>query len=187
MARAAADRLPLVELWNSPEPAATALWWELLNTGHRVFAETGSDSHHREGAPPGYRRTYIYLGEGTPLTAANVVRALREGRSFLSRGATLDVTFGGERPGGTARLAAGEALSVRLSVRSVRPVGRIDLVHGGRVVRTLDGAGKTRFDGAADLPAAEPGWYLAQVWEQGAKEGDAPLAMSNPVWVETKP
>jgi hypothetical protein len=37
-------RLPLIELWNSAEPEATQLWWELLNKGMRTFAQTSTEA-----------------------------------------------------------------------------------------------------------------------------------------------
>ena len=143
-----------------------------------TFADTGSDSHNRKNAPLGYRRTYIYLGD-QPLSPASIVRALREGRSFLSRGALLDVTIGGERPGGSVTATQ---LPVRVAVESALPMERIDIVHNGKVVHSWAAGGKREFAGARSLPAAD-GWYLAQVRES---KNPVPLAMSNPVFVRKK-
>lgn len=172
-----AENLPLLELWNSSEPKATQLWWELLNAGKRVFAETSSDSHSRRIAPPGHRRTYVYLGQ-EPLRPAAVVRALREGRSFLSRGALIDFRINGRRPG--ERLAV-SPLKVTLTVDSAEPVDRVEIVRAGKVVHTFAGAGQRRLDVSAELPA-EPGWYLAQVIPTGRER--LPLALTNPIFIE---
>lgn len=168
----------LVELWNSPEPDATRLWWEQLNAGRHIYAVTGSDSHNRRNAPPGYRRTYVYLGTGVR-TAPNVLSALGAGRSFLSRGALLDVSIGGQHPGGTVALNGG-VLTLSGEARSVEPIRRIDIVHGGDVVQSFDADGRTRFSFDAKRLSATPGWYLAQAW---GKDNRLPLAMTNPVWV----
>ena len=172
--------LPLVELWNterrSEELETTRLWWSWLGRGKRVFAETGTDSHHRAANPYGHRRTYVYFGD-TPLTAANIVRALREGRSFLSRGALLYYTVNGELPGSTI---AADRLKIRVEADSSIPVGRIDIVGNGRVVWSFDVGGGEHFAGEATIDDAE-GWYLAQVFD--ADEGAKPLAISNPVFV----
>lgn len=180
IARSLAE-LPLIELWNSSEPAATRLWWDLLNKGLRVFAQTGSDSHHRKNFEPGFRRTYVYLGDA-PLTAVNIVRALRAGRSFLSRGALLDVRIGNGRPGAPVP-SAEEGLTVRIEAQGAQPLDRVDIVCDGNVVQSLPCGGETTFSAAVPLPAGAR-WCIVQVWPRARREnGGIPLAMSNPIFV----
>ena len=171
--------LPLVEVWNtkqgSEEHDTTHLWWGWLDQGKRVFAETGTDSHHRIDNPYGHRRTYVYLGDEA-LTADNVVRALREGRSFVSRGALLYFTANGELPGATT---AASRLDVRVDVDSATPAARVEIVGNGEVVRSFDVAGGKHFSAEATIGEAE-GWYLAQVF--GTEDDELPLAMTNPVF-----
>lgn len=175
-------QLALLELWNSKEPEATQLWWELLNRGQHVFADTASDSHHRENLEMGSRRTYVYLGD-EPLSAANVVRALREGRSFMSRGAVLDFRIDSALPGTSHPLSTRKSLSMRLEVHSSRPLNNIEIIRNGEVVHHIEGSGKTDSLTTFDLPA-QTGWYLARVTERGARATEPPLAMTNPIWVE---
>jgi hypothetical protein len=174
----------LVELWNSDEPAATALWWEMLNAGRRVFAETGSDSHHRENAPLGYRRTYVFLGDA-PLTRANIVQALRAGRSFLSRGALLDFRVNGERPGGAAVAGSGP-LTLTINVESAVPLDHIVIIRNGQTVHRIALEGRTACTEKVSLPAraGDDGWYLAQVF---ARNDRLPVALCNPVFVGRTP
>ncbi|MDP6065409.1 MAG: CehA/McbA family metallohydrolase, partial [SAR202 cluster bacterium] len=159
-------RLPLVELWNTQEPSeeleTTLLWWSWLGRGKRVFAETGTDSHHRAANPYGHRRTYVYLGD-TPLTAANIVRALRGGRSFLSRGALLYYTVNGELPGSTI---SNHRIQICVEMDSAIPVGRIDIIGNGVVAWSFDVGGAEHFTGEITIDDAE-GWYLAQVMDAG--------------------
>lgn len=169
------ERLPLIELWNSPEPQATQLWWELLNKGMKVFAETSTDSHNRKTVRLGHRRTYIYLGD-KPLTAANIVQAMREGRSFISRGALIIFTVNGAMSGDTITATQ---LTVRVEVQSALPVDRVELVHNGKVVHTFPVGGQTKFASEITLPALD-GWLLAQAMQ---KDNPIPLAMTNPVFV----
>jgi hypothetical protein len=164
-------------LWNSPEPQATQLWWELLNNGLKVFAETSTDTHNRKTARLGGRRTYIYLGD-EPLTAENIVKALRSGRSFLSRGALLLFTVNGTLPGGEVALSD-KPMTVRLQMLSAFPVDRIELVHNGKVVHTIPVGGQREFLGELPLTVGE-GWLLAQAME---RENPVPLAMTNPVFL----
>lgn len=167
-------RLPMIELWNSDEPAATQLWWDLLNKGLRTVAETSSDSHHRQNLPLGQRRTYVYLGP-QKLTQANIIRALREGRSVLSRGAFLNFAINDRRPGDSVHA---RQLTCRVEVQSARPIESVQIVGDGKIVQTWKAGGQLKFSTQTKLPIA--GWYLAQATERGAKE---PLAMSNPIWI----
>jgi len=171
-------RLPLIELWNDNGDGGRStvlLWWELLNKGMVVFAETGTDSHNRKTSRLGHRRTYVYLGD-LPLTAENIVRALKEGRSFLSRGALLLLTVDNSLPGSTV---SGSPVTVKVWVQSVHPLDRVEIVHNGKVVHSFAVDGKTQFEGEVSLALSE-GWVLAQALR---KDDQIPLAITNPVFI----
>ncbi|MCS7223011.1 MAG: CehA/McbA family metallohydrolase [Armatimonadetes bacterium] len=170
------DRLPLMEVWNSPEPETMHLWWDLLNKGVRVLAETSTDSHNRKTNPLGGRRTYIYLGD-KPLTRENIVIALREGPSFLSRGALLLMTVNGQLPGQTV---SGDNATVRIELISALPVSRIALIADGQVVHTFEVAQKKEFKAEISLPLFFR-WIIASAY---ADPDPVPLAMTNPVFVQ---
>jgi hypothetical protein len=63
------------------------------------------------------------------------------------------------------------------------PVGRIDIVGNGVVVWSFDVGGGEHFTGETTIDDAE-GWYLAQVMDAG--EEAQPLAMSNPIFIESE-
>ncbi len=170
----ALERLPMLELWNGPEPGGINLWWELLNKGLRTIAITNTDAHSRRGV--GSRRTYVWLGD-QPLTRSAVIGALRAGHSYLSRGAVLDVTFGGRRPG--EEVPAGPVV-IDLKIFSAQPIDRAELVVNGQVVKTVAGGGQDRLElrETVDVPA---GWCLVQVMQAN---NPTPLAMTNPVFVK---
>jgi len=132
------ERLPLIELWNdagdNTARLTTLLWWELLNKGLKIFAETGSDCHNRKGQLGG-RRTYIYLGD-LPLTAENIVRAYREGRSFISRGALLIFTVNNALPGSTVRCLPAP-FSLGLKFHSTLMKGGFWRRHYGKMTNLL--------------------------------------------------
>ncbi len=182
------QRLPLVELWNSPEPAATELWWEMLNAGRHIVATTNSDSHQRVNLEPGSRRTYITLGQ-QPLTPVNILRALRVGHSCLSRGGLIDLKLNGQGPGDTVKSSAsGPTLDVHLESWSASPLVHIDLISGttatggdgmARVAARLQARGQSHFTTQLRLPVHD-GWYLAQAFTAG---DPIPVAMTNPIWV----
>ncbi|MCS7254550.1 MAG: CehA/McbA family metallohydrolase [Armatimonadota bacterium] len=173
------EKLPLIELWNDGtvdgQKLTILLWWELLNKGMKVFATTATDSHTRKAARLGSRRTYVFLGD-TPLSAASVVRALREGRSFLSRGALLLFTANNSLPGYTVSKSP---TTIKVWVQSIRPVDKVEIVHNGKVIYTFAVEGKTEFTGEINI-AVDNGWLLAQAF---GKDDPIPLAMTNPIFV----
>jgi hypothetical protein len=171
---------PLLELWNSSEPDTTRLWWELLKRGARVFAETGSDSHRAASARPGYRSTIVFLGD-RPLTMANIVRALRDGQSVLSRGAFIDLRINEARPGATIPVRPATPLKFQADITSTLPLDRIELVADGEIVRTWPANGKTALHLTEQIPAAH-GWYVVQAWARGEK---LPVAMTNPIFLSS--
>ncbi len=173
------ERLPLIELWNDNGDGGKStvlLWWELLNKGMRVFAETGTDSHNRKTSRLGHRRTYIYLGD-LPLTTENIVRAYKEGRSFISRGTLLVFTANNALPGSTV---SSSPVAIKVWVQSVYPLDKIEIVHNGKVVHSFVLDGKTQFEGEVSLNLND-GWVLAQALRKGDQLS---LAMTNPVFVK---
>lgn len=175
------DKLPLIELWNDDNgdggKRTVLLWWELLNKGIKVFAETGTDSHNRKTSRLGHRRTYVYLGNA-PLTAENIVRALKEGRSFLSRGALLFLTVNNSLPGDVVSTSP---VTVKVWVQSVHPLDKIEIIRNGEVVHSFALNGRTEFEGEIVLTVGD-GWLLAQA----LREGDLmPLAITNPIFIRS--
>ncbi len=176
------SQLPLIELWNDDNGdggfQTTLLWWDFLGKGLKVFAETSTDSHNRKTSPLGHRRTYVYLGDA-PLTAANIIQALRNGHSFLSRGALLFVTVNEALPGQTV---SGSDALLKVHLQSAFPVDRLEVVHNGEVIHTIALDNQKSFTGKVRLQLKD-GWVLVRVLRKGES---MPLAMTNPVFVRTQ-
>jgi len=166
------ERLPMLEL---NRPQAIQLWWELLNKGMRVAGTSTTDTHNIETRYPGYRRTYVYLDD-QPLTSENVIRALREGRSYASRAAILEFTVNGHRPGDM--IAPGPA-EIELVAHSVKPIDRIEIIQNGEVVKSFKVGDEKTAQKKITLETI-PGWILMQVLE---KKPGLPLAVSNPIYI----
>jgi hypothetical protein len=86
-------------------------WFNLLRRGYFFPLVGSSDSHEIDRDEPGYSRTFVYRGDslGAPLDAEQLMKRLREGRSFASNGPILDLTVSGRyRPGDTLTAAGGK-------------------------------------------------------------------------------
>jgi hypothetical protein len=107
-------------------------WFAILRHGHRIVATGSSDSHRILYGWAGYPRTVALLPEGSVpkdpamLDRAEVVAALKAGRSFVTDGPVISLTLDGKGPGET--LAIQDRGRVRAHVR-VAAAPWIDVTH----------------------------------------------------------
>jgi len=151
-----------VEVLNGAWPrhqneAGLALWDRWLNAGHRIPATAGTDSHGFARQPELLGFTYVRAGR----SAAEILEAIKAGRSYLSRGPSIvwledDGGLGVRVTGVTGQLEAG--LVADGHRRKREPVAE---------------DGEVRFE----RPSAR--WYRAELYERGAKVA---VALTNPAW-----
>lgn len=178
------DTLEIACLWTS-EVGTAELWHRVLNLGVPLAASAGTDvmlDYHRTMA---VGTTRVYVRVPGPFRLGPYLEALRAGRSFVSTGPMLDFRLGGERPGGVTQRAG--AASWELTLASAGPVGQVDLIVNGDVVRTvagLDGPGRVELSGEVALP--EGGWVAVRA--HGGEESwpgmnGSVFAQTSPVWI----
>lgn len=117
------------------------IYYRWLNLGFRLAA-TGGSAMGVMPTPLGYSRTYAKL-DG-PLTEENYIKAVRAGRTFATSGPILLLTVDGHGPGATIerRSTDGKSLVVEAVLRSIQPIGSLEIVHDGRIVKAIDLAGR---------------------------------------------
>ncbi len=172
-------------------------WMALLSSGARYVGTGSSDSHHVVFQWAGYPRTYVRAPMGSD--TATVLRALRQGRAFVSSGPMLFLTVNGSEPGDTVAAPPDGAVTVRVRVQAAPwiPVESVDLYRDGQRVMTWSVPASERLDrldATVSLPVT-PGSHLLATARgpRGAlnvvmpySEG-TPYAFTNPVWVGTTP
>lgn len=185
------EEFTLVEIfndahWRGQLDGLVRDWFNLLDTGRRVFAVGSSDTHGLSGSPVGYPRTCIEVGTDDPteLTADGVRDAMTAGHTTVSGGVYVDAWIDGTGPGREVS-GAGAMTDVRIRVQAASwiDVDAIDLVVDGAVVATipitpedadpLDPA--VRFDELIPIDVADTGSYVIV-----AAYGDAPLDPVHP-------
>jgi len=167
-------------------PLGMALWtldiyYRFLNCGFRLPVSAGSASGVK-AAPLGHNRVYAHI-DG-PFSYENWFRALKEGRSFATNGPMLFVSVNGRLPGSTLEFQKGEhrRLSVKAEVESARPIGRLEVVFNGRVVKTVEGSsGIRKLKAELSLPAGESGWVAARAFE--TPQSTIRFAQTSPVYI----
>ncbi|RPI24835.1 MAG: hypothetical protein EHM61_16025 [Acidobacteria bacterium] len=173
-------RIDGVELW----PRGTGFgfpfleWYRYLNCGYRLAAVGGTDKMSA-GTPVGANRTYAYLGE-QEFTFAHWAEAVRSGNTFCSTGPLLLFEVEGKPPGSEIRLGAeGATLNFRVEARSSHPVHRVEIVHNGRVVASVEEAGGKSTLGLSDrLAIRGPGWLAARCLSTAPVSATWPFALA---------
>ncbi|MGH8175876.1 MAG: CehA/McbA family metallohydrolase [Steroidobacter sp.] len=173
----------------SDHKATAAVWHKLLNLGFRVPAGAGTDAMANYASlrgPVGMNRAYLHA---TGSSAAELIDAVKKGRTVASNGPQLALQIEERNPGDEIALAAGQhRLRYRAALRSLVPIDHLEVVHNGRVVATHR-SGKERasvdFDGV--ITVRESGWILLRAWNDAAHPlifDLYPYATTSPVYVE---
>jgi TolB protein len=178
------DLIELACLWTD-ERGTGKLWHNVLNLGVMVAASAGSDvmNDYYRTMPIGATRVYV-KPEGD-FSTGTYLRALKDGKSFVSNGPMLEFAVDGRGPGQVVD-SGDDAVSWTLSVYSALPFDHVEIFVNGEVVQTFDGnsiAGHKAYEGSVDVPSG--GWITARV--TGTNTGWPALdsylfAESSPVW-----
>jgi hypothetical protein len=165
-------------------------YYTLLNCGFRLRPTAGTASGVHP-VPLGFGRVYVRLERGQPLDADSWLRGLNAGRSFVTTGPMLFVTLDGQDPGHrfTDAGSAAKSYHLRGSAASAHPLGRIEILVNGRVVRTIDAANMKTARGAFESPidiALKPegsAWVGVRCFED-RPDGRVQFAHSAPFFID---
>ena len=156
----------------SDHRATNTVWYRLLNCGFRLPAGAGTDAMTNYASlrgPVGLNR--VFVKTGGPLDFERFLAGLKAGRSMATNGPLVELALRPRgssgpwsEPGDALELPAGaHALEARVSLRSIVPIDRLEIVRNGEVVAALPLAGDgTSADATVSLPAFGSGWYLAR-------------------------
>jgi hypothetical protein len=173
-----------------PAGIETQLWYRLLNCGFRLPATTGTDAalNRYIDPPPGGYRTYVIIPQGE-FDFDSWLENIAAGRTFVSNGPLIThFDIDGLLPGDSLALPAGTHVAMgTLSVRSLYPLGRIEVVQNGTAVRTLQlsGPGALSIDTTFVLSLVESCWVAVRVLGHASgwlTIGDTLFAHTSPVY-----
>ena len=158
--------------WMDP---AYDIYYRMLNAGMRLPASTGSDWFVSSA-------NRVYADTGGPFDYESWVRALKDGRTFITNGPALSTLVQGSGPGAQIETRPGDKLSTLVTWKSHYPVTQVDLIFNGAVVAQEsfpEGSTEGRLE--ADLAVATDGWTAARV------ASDARDSFSQPAFAHTSP
>ena len=164
-------------------------YYALLNCGFRLRVSAGTAS----GVHPvqlGFGRVYVHMPDG--FSYQGWIEGLNRGRSFVTTGPMLEVTFDGKGAGQTFTVGK-DVESHRLKLvglaSSLRPLDRIEIIVNGRVARTVEPENRPRdsggYESRIDVVVSDDKshWIAVRCFEQTAS-GRLRFAHTNPVFVD---
>jgi Tol biopolymer transport system component len=181
--------------FSDPRTSA-AVWYRLLNCGFRIPAGAGTDAMTNYASlrgPVGMNR--VFVKTGGPLDEARFLQGLKAGRTFATNGPLVDLGLRVAGKGATwseagdeLRLPAGRhRLEARVSLRSIVPVDRLEVVGNGQVVAPVPLAGdRTAAEATIAVPIERSGWYTLRAHAERSRHPVLdvyPFASTSPIYV----
>jgi len=155
----ALGKVDSIDVIGSSYEANLPVWYGLLNCGFHIPAAAGTDCflNRIPSRLPGSDRAYVRV-EGE-FSYARWVEGLKAGRTFVTNGPMLELTADGHAIGDVVRAVRGSTLRIRGRATSQFPLDRLELIHQGRVIATVQAAGdRLSIDIEHDIPIARTGW-----------------------------
>jgi len=173
-----------------------SMYWRFLNAGFRLTATGGSDNFADvwRDAPPGSARTYAFT-EGR-IDVPSWLRAVQAGRTVATNGplvrlevAALRAEEGsGAGPGEEIALTNTDSdqLEVRVTVASVAPLERLEILVNGGAAHVIDVRGRgPQFSVRRVIDVPDGGWVAAMAVGPASRAvtDGYPFAHTTPVYV----
>jgi hypothetical protein len=136
-------------------------YYRYLNSGYRLPLVGGTDKMS-SAVPVGLYRTYARLDEEFSYDAW--CRAVRSGRTFLSGGPLVTLSVDGCEPGGTVGLSGPGTVSVHATVRSIFPLGSLEVVRNGQVVAKTEVNGGRQAEISEELQIDGNSWIACRAF-----------------------
>ncbi len=173
----------------SDHQTTAGVWYRLLNAGFRLPTGSGTDAMANYASlrgPVGMNRVFVH--SGAKLEYRGWLAAIKAGRTFATNGPLLTFTLEGREVGDEVALpAGGRTLAAKVSLRSIVPVEKLEIVSNGVVVATVPLAvGGMRADATISLPVTKSAWYTLRAWSANAVEPVLdiyPFATTSPIYV----
>ena len=194
---------------NAPNQASILDWFHFLNRGYPIKVVGSSDAHGYDGGETGYSRTFVLYGgsEAEGLDQAALIKAVKEGRSFVSNGPVVDVRAGRKATFGDTVTARGGRIDLDITITGAPwlDVAEIRIIANGERLETIpaggrgeEGGGSLKYKGRVRLTLARDAWIVVEVIgrksmfptiQQRSGDGQAgnaavPYALTNPIFAD---
>ncbi len=141
-------------------------WYHALGCGFRLAPSAGTDAAMNRYTDPPLGGWQVVVGlDGQPFDFATWRAQLKRGRCFVTNGPLFtDFRVAGAPAGDSVALASPGIVQVHVTVRSLDPLARLDLVANGAVARAIAlPAGTTTVDTTVTIDVPVSSWIAARV------------------------
>lgn len=158
-------------------------YYALLNCGFDIMPSAGTASGVHP-VPLGFGRVYVKLENG--FNYDNWMEGLKAGRSFVTTGPMMEVTFNGKDPG--TEITDAKTVRVKGEVRSLDPLDTVEILVNGDVVKSIKADGEKIDSGDfalsfdESISIEETSWIAVRAFAT-QEEGRPRFAHSAPVHV----
>ena len=159
----------------SSTEGSNALYRLLLDCGWRLSAVAGTDTFNnvRRHKVLGGDRVYAYTGDS--LSYESWVRALQQGKTFVSNGPLLYFRVQGRLPGSEIALDEPGPVELELEAHSQVPMERVEILFNSEVLQEIPLKDETSLIHRGTIRVPSSGWMAARV-----RGGEHPLVVNNP-------
>jgi hypothetical protein len=170
-------------LYGGIDPYSLSDYYRYLNCGHFIAAVGGTDKMGATTAV-GAVRTYARIPAGREFTYNSWMEAVRARHTFVTYGPLMELTVGGQPPGGALTLKTGGGmLDVAWEVASVTvPMSKVELVVNGEV-RESRSVNPNKDSGHWRVRVDRSSWLALMVRGHYAGKPEIITAHSSPVMV----
>jgi len=179
--RGKTDFLELAQFCVPEGPLPLDHYYFFLDLGIKLTALAGSDFPWcgQGFAQIGNARFYTYAG--TPLTFANWLNALKNGRTFVSTGPMLLLKVNDRLPGDTLDVAPGSRIQVTAEAfgeATQVPLHSLEIIAHGKVLARSDGKDPAHLAVNLELPVQHGMWIAAK-----CDAGPGQVAHTTPIYI----
>jgi TolB protein len=186
----ALGKVDYIEVVGFSDHKSTAeVWYKLLNCGFRLPTAAGTDfmgNYASLRGPVGLNRVYAEVKPG-PLEIEPWLAAIKAGRTFATNGPLVTFELAGKKIGDEVRLKKKQAVSFKVSLRSIVPLDHLQIVCNGKVAREIDLKGDRKTADASGTVALDStGWCVLRAFSDNAEYPILdlyPYATTSPVYV----
>ena len=181
-----ADAAEMCWIWKGEKIGAGERgYYRWLNTGQKLPIVGGTDKMSNERILGG-SRTYAKLTRGEEFTFDNWCKAVKNGTTFASTGAMIDLRVEGTPMGGEIALPGnGGTLDVVATAESVWPLTAVELIVNGERAARQQAAGDGRtVTLQQELSVEKSCWVAARCWGEFATDAGPVMAHSSPVYID---
>jgi hypothetical protein len=159
-------------------------YYRWLNAGNMLPIVGGTDKMSN-GRVLGGSRTYAKLKDGEDFTFESWAQAVRNGNTFASTGAMIDLQIDGASMGDEVHLPGnGGKVEVVATAESIWPLTAIELmVNGEHSAREYAEGDKRHVTVRFELDVSKPCWVASRTWGEYATDAGPVMAHSSPIYL----